>query len=98
MADGSIIGTGKGNRDWNFSAPHGAGRLMSRTEAKSKISLCDYQKVMTDSHVYSTSVSMHTIDEAPQVYKNSDSIVTRIADTVNITAIIKPVYNFKSPD
>lgn len=94
MATGSIIGIGKGNEDWNYSAPHGAGRIMSRTEAKETINMIEYIKSMKD--VYTTSVNNHTIDEAPMAYRGLDEIQNSIVDTVDIVNIIKPVYNFKS--
>lgn len=94
MRDGCILGTGKGNEDWNCSAPHGAGRIMSRTEAKKKIALGDYECVM--SGIYTTSVGPATIDEAPQAYKPIQEIIDCIGDTVEIVSIIKPVYNFKA--
>lgn len=95
MRDGSLICVGKGNADWNFSAPHGAGRLMSRTEAKRALSIADYETSMEG--IYSTSVSLDTLDEAPMAYKAMDDIVRYIGDTVDIIARIKPVYNFKAP-
>lgn len=94
MRDGSIIAIGKGNEDWNNSAPHGAGRLMSRTEAKQKIDLAAFKDSMKD--IYTTSVSRKTLDEAPNVYKPIDEIIDQIQDTVEILKIIKPIYNFKS--
>ena len=94
MRDGCILGTGKGNEDWNYSAPHGAGRIMSRTAAKEKITLEEYQKSMEG--IYSTSVSMETIDESPMAYKPINEIVEKIKDTVIVDKIIKPVYNFKA--
>ena len=94
MKDGCIIGIGKGNEDWNCSAPHGAGRVMSRTEAFNKIDLEEYKKSM--SNVYTTSVNEGTIDESPFVYKPIEEIVTNITPTVDIQRIIKPVYNFKA--
>lgn len=93
MKDGCIIGIGKGNEDWNFSAPHGAGRLMSRREAKRKISLIEFKKNMEG--IYTSSVTKNTIDEAPMAYKPSLEILTKIKDTVDIIKIIKPIYNFK---
>lgn len=96
MRDGSLICTGKGNPDWNFSAPHGAGRLMSRSKAKEQLSMDDYQKSM--SGIYTTSVNLSTIDEAPQAYKPMDEIIRAIADTVEIVDIIKPIYNFKATE
>jgi len=96
MRDGSIIGIGKGNDDWNCSAPHGAGRLMSRTAAKKAITLDAYADSMKN--VYTTSVCDATIDEAPMAYKPSDKIVQQIADTVDVIDVIKPSYNFKASD
>lgn len=94
MRDGSIIAVGKGNPDWNCSAPHGAGRLMSRNEAKKKLSLAQYQYTMAD--VYSTSVNYSTLDEAPMAYKPMEEILGQINDTVDVLGIIKPIYNFKA--
>ena len=96
MRDGSIIGIGKGNEDWNNSAPHGAGRLMSRAKARESIDLAAYEKSMEG--IFTTSVSKDTIDEAPQAYKNSNKIVEQIADTVDVVEVIKPVYNFKASE
>lgn len=93
-ADGSIIAIGKGNVDWNNSAPHGAGRIMSRSKAKEAVSLEDYEKRMEG--VFTTSVSKSTIDEAPMVYKPIEEIIANIKDTVDIQSIIKPIYNLKS--
>ena len=94
MRDGSILGIGKGNGDWNNSAPHGAGRIMSRGDAKKNISLEDYKKSMEG--IYSSSVNESTIDESPFAYKPSQEIIDSIEDTVEIQKIIKPIYNFKS--
>lgn len=94
MRDGSIIAIGKGNPEWNYSAPHGAGRIMSRTKAKENISLNEYKKSMDG--IYTNSVNEFTLDEAPMAYKSLDSIVDLIKDTVEIVEIMKPVYNFKS--
>lgn len=96
MRDGCIIGIGKGNEDWNCSAPHGAGRLMSRSKAKESISLDDFQESMQG--IYTTSVNQSTIDESPMAYKSIDDIVNNIADTVSILDIIKPIYNFKASE
>ena len=96
MRDGCIIGTGKGNNDWNNSAPHGAGRIMSRNVAKEQIKIEDYQKSMKG--IYSTSVSLDTIDEAPMVYKPMEEIIENIKDTIDVTKIIKPIYNFKASE
>ena len=94
MADGCIIGIGKGNADWNCSAPHGAGRILSRTKAKESIKLDDFKAIMTD--IYSTSVCENTLDESPFAYKKADDILKWIGDTVEIVNIIKPIYNFKA--
>ena len=94
MRDGSIIAVGKGNEDWNNSAPHGAGRLMSRKKAKETFKLEEFKESMKD--VYSTSVLEETIDEAPFVYKPIQEIIDNIQDTVEIEKIIKPIYNFKA--
>ena len=96
MRDGCIIGVGKGNEDWNMSAPHGAGRIMSRSKAKECVSLDDFENSMKG--IYTTSVNQSTIDEAPMVYKSIDEIVENIKDTVDIIKIIKPIYNFKASE
>lgn len=93
MRDGCILGVGKGNDDWNQSAPHGAGRIMSRTQAKKEIKLDEFKDTM--SGIYSTSIKSNTIDEAPMAYKSMDDIVSQISDTVEVIDIIKPIYNFK---
>lgn len=94
MRDGSILAVGKGNPDWNYSAPHGAGRLMSRTKARSELKMTDYQNTM--SGIYTTSVNENTIDEAPMAYKSMADIIDVIDETVDIIEILKPVYNFKA--
>lgn len=94
MRDGSLLCTGKGNPDWNFSAPHGAGRILSRTQAYSSISMSDFQASMNG--IYSESVNEFTIDESPMVYKPADEIISNIGDTVTIDSIIRPVFNFKA--
>lgn len=94
MRDGCILGIGKGNEDWNYSAPHGAGRTMSRSKAKESILLEDYQKAMDG--IFTTSVNTSTIDESPMAYKTMDEIIGNIKDTVEIVDIIKPIYNFKA--
>lgn len=96
MRDGCIIGRGKGNEDWNCSAPHGAGRIMSRSKAKELVSLEEFEDSMKG--IFTTSVGQSTIDEAPMVYKPMEEIVENIADTVEIVSIIKPVYNFKASE
>ena len=94
MRDGSIIAIGKGNPDWNFSAPHGAGRIMSRNMAKEELSLEEFKKTMEG--IYSTSINKSTLDEAPFAYKPMEEIIENIKDTVDIVHIIKPIYNFKA--
>lgn len=94
MRDGSIIAFGKGNPDWNFSGPHGAGRIMSRKKAKELLSLEEFQNTMTE--VWTTSVVESTIDEAPMVYKPMDEIIKNTKETIDIKHIIKPLYNFKA--
>lgn len=94
MRDGCIIGVGKGNDDWNNSAPHGAGRIMSRIKAKETINMEDYKKSMLG--IYSSSVNESTIDESPFAYKSSEKIMNQINATIKIQKIIKPIYNFKA--
>ena len=94
MRDGSIFATGKGNPDWNFSAPHGAGRILSRSKAKEQLSLDNYKETM--SGVYTTSINESTLDEAPFAYKPIDEILDAITDTVTVDEIVKPIYNFKA--
>ena len=94
MRDGSILATGKGNPEWNFSAPHGAGRLMSRNNAKASLSMDDYRKSMEG--IYTTSVNEFTLDEAPMAYKSLEDIIDVIEESVDIIDILKPVYNFKA--
>ena len=94
MRDGSLICTGKGNPDWNCSAPHGAGRLMSRSAAKQSFTVSEFRKQMDG--IYTTSVNAQTLDECPMAYKSIDDIVDNIGDTVVINEIIKPIYNFKA--
>lgn len=96
MRDGCILGKGKGNEDWNCSAPHGAGRIMSRSKAKEVVSLKEFEDSMQG--IFTTSVGQSTIDEAPMVYKPMAEIVENIADTVEIVKIIKPIYNFKASE
>ena len=96
MRDGCIIGIGKGNDDWNYSAPHGAGRIMSRNQAKETLNIDDYKESMKD--IYTTSVNEETLDEAPMVYKPMEEIIDCIGDTVEIVKIIKPIYNFKASE
>lgn len=96
MRDGSLICTGKGNEDWNCSAPHGAGRLMSRSSAKENISINEFKKSMEG--IYTTSVNIGTIDESPMAYKPMEEIIKNIEPTVEINDIIKPIYNFKASE
>lgn len=94
MADGVIVGRGKGNPEWNYSAPHGAGRLLARGEAKRQLSMDEYKQRMEG--VWSTCVGTDTLDESPMAYKGKDYILERIHDTVSVDYIAKPVYNFKA--
>ena len=96
MRDGSLICIGKGNPDWNYSAPHGAGRLMSRKEAFEKLSLREYREEM--SGIYTTCVSRDTLDESPMAYKGIEEIISQIGPTVDIVEQIRPVYNFKASE
>ena len=91
--DGIIIGKGKGNPDWNYSAPHGSGRIMNRTDTKNQHTLSEYKKSMNG--IYSSSINAGTLDEAPFAYRSIDQILPLIQDTVEVTKILKPVYNFK---
>lgn len=94
MRDGSLICIGKGNPDWNYSAPHGAGRLMSRKEAKNSFTVSEFKKQMKG--IYTTSVNAETLDECPMAYKNMEDIIKNIEPTAEIINIIKPIYNFKA--
>ncbi|HNZ25750.1 MAG TPA: RtcB family protein [Spirochaetota bacterium] len=94
MRDGSIVARGKGNKNWNYSAPHGAGRILSRSGAKKTVSLEEYIKTMKS--VYTSSVNKSTIDESPMAYKPSKEIIRLIKDTADIDFVMKPIYNFKS--
>ena len=96
MCDGSLLCVGKGNPDWNQSAPHGAGRLMSRKKAKEKLDLGDYRDAM--SGIFSTCINNGTLDEAPMAYKSMDAILKHIAPTVDVVKVIKPVFNFKAEE
>ena len=96
MRDGSLICIGKGNADWNFSAPHGAGRLMSRAAAFERLTMEEYRRAMEG--IYSTCVLPDTLDEAPMAYKSKDEIVANIAPTAEIVRTIKPLYNFKAAE
>jgi RNA-splicing ligase RtcB len=94
MRDGSVLAIGKGNPEWNFSAPHGAGRIMSRTTAKESLDLEEYKREMAG--VYTTSVSEATLDEAPMAYKSLEDIIDVIRDSVDVIEVLKPIYNFKA--
>jgi RNA-splicing ligase RtcB len=96
MRDGVIIARGKGNEDWNQSAPHGAGRLLSRSDAKELIDLDEFREAMKG--IYSTSICKETIDESPMAYKPMDEIIANIEPTAQIVSQIKPIYNFKAGD
>lgn len=96
MRDGVILGVGKGNKDWNYSAPHGAGRIMSRGKAKERLSIETFKDTMKG--IYSTTVNERTLDESPDAYKPSEQIIEAIKDTVEIEKIIKPIYNYKASE
>ena len=95
MRDGLIIGRGKGNADWNFSAPHGSGRKMSRSQAKG-LDLAHFEKVMKEAGIWSTSVNKHTLDESPMAYKDTEDIIGYLDPTVEIVHRVIPIYNFKA--
>ena len=94
MRDGSVLAIGKGNPEWNFSAPHGAGRLMSRTAARECLDMDEYRREM--SGIYTTSVNEATLDEAPMAYKSLADIIDVIRESVDVIEILKPIYNFKA--
>ena len=94
MRDGSLLCVGKGNEDWNCSAPHGAGRLMSRGEAKQSFTVSQFQKEMAA--VYTTSVNKATLDECPMAYKGMEDILDNIGPTAEVVKILRPIYNFKA--
>ena len=94
MRDGSVLAIGKGNAEWNFSAPHGAGRLMSRTKAKTELNMNEYKNVMKG--IYTTSINENTLDEAPMAYKRLDDIIDVIGESVDVIDVMKPIYNFKA--
>jgi RNA-splicing ligase RtcB len=96
MRDGSVLAVGKGNPEWNYSAPHGAGRLMSRTAAKKTLSMDEYRETMKD--IYTTSVNEATLDEAPMAYKSLDDIIDVIQESVDVIDVLKPIYNFKASE
>ena len=94
MRDGSVLAIGKGNPDWNYSAPHGAGRIMSRTAAKENLDLDEYRREMAG--IYTTSVNEATLDEAPMAYKSLSDIIDVIQESVDVIEVLKPIYNFKA--
>ncbi|MFJ5714297.1 RtcB family protein [Neobacillus sp. NPDC093127] len=96
MRDGSILAVGKGNEDWNYSAPHGAGRVLSRTKAMNTLNMDDFHNTMKG--IWTTSVSEETLDEAPMAYKSMNEILEKVEETVEIKSFIKPVYNFKASE
>ena len=96
MKDGSILAIGKGNPEWNYSAPHGAGRIMSRTKAKNELNLDEYKQAMKG--IYTTSANENTLDEAPMAYKSQESIIDVIRESVDIIDVMKPIYNFKAAE
>ena len=96
MRDGSVLAIGKGNPEWNYSAPHGAGRIMSRTKAKETLDMETYKTAMEG--IYTTSVNEKTLDEAPMAYKSLEDIIDVIKESVDVIDVMKPVYNFKASD
>ena len=96
MRDGSILALGKGNSEWNYSAPHGAGRVMSRTKAQNELSMEEYRESMKG--IYSSSINQATLDEAPMAYKSLEDILNVLEDTVEIIEVLKPIYNFKASE
>src|SRR5699024_10252878 len=94
MRDGSILAVGKSNKDWNYSAPHGAGRILSRNQARNAVSLEEFEKSMKG--IYSTSVNKKTLDESPMSYKPIEEILNNLDETAEVIDIIKPIYNYKS--
>lgn len=96
MRDGSVLAVGRGNPEWNYSAPHGAGRVMSRMKAKDTLTMDEYRRSMQG--IYTTSVCEKTMDEAPMAYKSLTDIIDVIRETVDVIEVMKPVYNFKASD
>ena len=94
MRDGSILARGKGNPEWNYSAPHGAGRIMSRSKAKESLDMDAYKASMAG--IYTTSVNEATLDEAPMAYKSIDDILGVVTESVDVIEILKPIFNFKA--
>ena len=95
MRDGSVLAIGRGNPDWNYSAPHGAGRIMSRSAAKEQLDMVEYDPEMAE--IYTTSVTEDTLDEAPMAYKSLEDIIDVIEESVDVIEVLKPIYNFKAP-
>lgn len=96
MRDGSVLAVGKGNPEWNYSAPHGAGRIMSRTKAKNNLSMDEYRETMKG--IYTTSINENTLDEAPMAYKSLEDIIDVIKESVDVIDVMKPIYNFKASE
>ena len=96
MRDGVILGIGKGNDEWNSSAPHGAGRVMGRKEARYKLNMEDFEKSMEG--IWSTRVCKYTLDEAPMAYKDMGEIAANIEPTAEVVNVIKPIFNFKAAE
>ena len=96
MRDGSVLAVGKGNPEWNYSAPHGAGRVMSRGNARRSLSMEEYKKEMEG--IYTTSVNEETLDEAPMAYKSLKDIIGVIGESVDVIEVLKPIYNFKASE
>lgn len=96
MRDGSVLAIGKGNPEWNYSAPHGAGRIMSRTKAKNELSMDEYKETMKG--IYTTSINENTLDETPMAYKSLEDIIDVIRESVDVIDVMKPIYNFKASE
>ena len=96
MRDGSVLAVGKGNPEWNYSAPHGAGRLMSRRAAREQLDMKEYRETMKG--IYTTSVNASTLDEAPMAYKSLEDIIDVIRESVDVIEVLKPIYNFKASE
>lgn len=94
MRDGSVLAIGKGNIDWNYSAPHEAGRIMSRKKAKNELSLEEYKDAMVG--IYTTSINKETLDEAPMAYKSLEDIIDVVEEAIDVIEVMKPIYNFKA--
>ena len=96
MRDGSVLAVGKGNPEWNYSSPHGAGRIMSRNKAKETLSMDEYKETMKG--IYTTSINENTLDEAPMAYKSLEDIIDVIKASVDVIDVMKPIYNFKASE